>query len=343
MRDGIKSLLRRFVPFLIGMGVLAWLLFYATDPDENLRVAKEIEPSDLSMALALGGLSFVAVAFRLKILVAVLGHRVSLSRMFVYTLVGHFYNSALPGGAVGGDAVKALYLSRVTHSKSEAFAAVFVDRLCGLFTLSLIALVMLVPMLDNPDMLQAGFVIFGFSGTAALVFLGMTSRRIRRALPEGLVAKLPFRTKLGKFDEAMQLFRGHKKGLATAMAISILPQAGWIGMHVAIGQGIGIAEIEWYDYSVLIPVAAMVAALPVSFGGWGVGEAATVYFFKLRAVAESKALVLSLGGRLIQLVWALVGLPLSLFLPERMPDVAELDDPTDDPTKDTDADPVPSE
>jgi hypothetical protein len=118
----------------------------------------------------------------------------------------------------------------------------------------------------------------------------------------------------------MQIYRGHKKGLLIALLLSILPQAGWIGMHIAIGHGIGMTgegglPLAWTDYAVLIPVAGMVAALPVSFGGWGVGEAAAVHFFGLRGVAESQALVLSLTGRLIQLAWALVGVPLSWALP----------------------------
>jgi hypothetical protein len=113
----------------------------------------------------------------------------------------------------------------------------------------------------------------------------------------------------------MQIYRGHKKGLAIALFLSALPQAGWIGMHIAIGQGIGMT-LDWTDYAVLIPVAGMVAALPISFGGWGIGEAATVHFFGLRGVAEQKALVLSLTGRLIQLAWALVGVPLSWALPK---------------------------
>src|SRR5690606_7052448 len=112
------------------------------------------------------------------------------------------------------------------------------------------------------------------------------------------------------FDEAMQIYRGHKRGLLIALLISALPQAGWIGMHIAIGQGIGIQTL-WTDYAVLIPVAGMVAALPISFGGWGVGEAAAAHFFAMRRVADQQALVLSLTGRLIQLAWSLLRLAAS--------------------------------
>ncbi|MCA8918997.1 MAG: flippase-like domain-containing protein [Planctomycetes bacterium] len=313
----MKKLLRvarRFLPLVFSLAVLVYLFGYRTDPVESWNTARSVKPSMLFIALGLGLMSFVFAAVRLKILVEVLGHKVSLTRMLIYTLVGQFYNSAIPGGSVGGDAIKALYLSNATRSKPQAFAAVLVDRLCGLFMLATLALVMLMPSIQDESMRQAAGVIIVFTGGATAAIIAMTSRRVRKLVPKGLSNKLPFHDTIRAFDEAMQIYRGHKKGLLLALLLSILPQAGWIGMHIAIGQGIGI-QLIWTDYAVLIPVAGMVAALPISFGGWGIGEAASVYFFGLRGVPEQPALVLSLSGRLIQLAWAIVGVPLSWALP----------------------------
>ena len=305
---------KRFLPLAFSVGVLVYLFAYRTDPVESWEIARNVQPVMLWLALLLGIASFVFQAVRLKILVQVLGHRVSLTRMLTYTLVGHFYNSAIPGGSVGGDAIKALYLSQATRSKPQAFAAVLVDRLCGLFMLATLALIVLLPSIHEETMRQAAVVIIVFAGGATAAIVGMTSRRVRKLVPKGLSGRLPFHDTIRAFDEAMQIYRGHKKGLALALLLSALPQAGWIGMHIAIGHGIGI-QLHWTDYAVLIPVAGMVAALPISFGGWGVGEAATVHFFGLRDVAEQQALVLSFTGRLIQLAWALIGVPLSWALP----------------------------
>ena len=313
---------RRFVPLALSIAVLVYLFGFRTDPVENWKIASSVSPNMLLMALALGIVSFVCGAVRLKILVQVLGHKVGLWRMLVYTLVGHFYNSAIPGGSVGGDAIKALYLSQATRSKPQAFAAVLVDRLCGLFMLATLALAMLLPSIHEESMRQAAIVIIVFTSTATLAIVGMTSRRVRKLIPKGLSGRLPFGDAIRAFDEAMQIYRGHKRGLLLALLISALPQAGWIAMHIAIGQGIGMTT-PWTDYAVLIPVAGMVAALPISFGGWGVGEAATVHFFAMRGVAEQQALVLSLTGRLIQLSWALLGLAASWALPR--PKAADID------------------
>ncbi|MBE7491946.1 MAG: flippase-like domain-containing protein [Planctomycetes bacterium] len=305
---------RRFLPLAFGVAVLVYLFAFRTDPRDNINAIKGIEPLKLFLAVGLCLVSFVATAWRLKLLVSVLGHRVSLWRVFVYTLIGHLYNSAIPGGAVGGDAIKALYLSQATGSKPQAFAAVMVDRLCGLFMMAALALAMLLPLIDEPTMRQAAAVILGFAGCATAAIVVLTSRRIRKLIPKGTSRKLPFSDAIRAFDEAMQIFRGHKRGLVGALLVSMLPQTAWIGMHIAIGDGIG-AGLPWTEYAVLVPVTGMISALPISFGGWGVGEAASIYFFGLRGVAEQSALLISLGGRTLQLGWSLLGLPLSLVLP----------------------------
>ncbi len=313
---------RRFLPLLFSVAVLVYLFAFRSPLGENVDIATGIDPLLLGLAALLGIVSFAFGALRLKVLVGVLGHRLSLWRALTYTLIGHFYNSAIPGGAVGGDAIKALYLSQATGSKPQAFAAVLVDRLCGLFMLSALALIALLPSINEPDMRQAAAVILAFTGCATLAIAVMTSRRVRKLIPKGTSRKLPFSDVIRAFDEAMQVYRGHKPGLIAALLLSALPQAGWIGMHIAIGQGLGI-EVTWVDYAVVVPVAGMVAALPISFGGWGVGEAATAHFLSLygKTTAASEALltkgvILSAIGRLIQLAWALVGIPASWALPK---------------------------
>lgn len=309
-------LLRRFLPLLLSVAVLIWLFAFRSPLDENFRVATSISPSLLALALLLGIVSFVFGALRLKLLVGLLGHRLTPWRALVYTLIGHFYNSAIPGGSVGGDAIKVLYLSQATGSKPQAFAAVLVDRLCGLFMLAALALIALLPSIHLPELRQAAIVILLFAGGATLAIVVMTSRRIRRLIPKGASAKLPFTDVIRAFDEAMQVYRGRKLGLLIALLISVLPQAGWIGMHIAIGHGLGI-ELTWIDYAVIVPVAGMVAALPISFGGWGVGEAATAHFMALYDKAlYSRGAILSAIGRLTQLAWALAGLAVGLVLPK---------------------------
>lgn len=324
-RDRALGVIKRLLPLLFGVATLAYL-FVSGKVDINdvkLKVA-HIETGPLSTALLLGGVGFMASALRLQYLVSLLGYRVSFIRSLVYTLVGQLYNSAIPGGTVGGDAIKALYLSSHTHHKAHAFAAVLIDRICGLFTLGTFALIMLLPSIGEESMRAAAAVIIGFLGAGSLAVLLMLSRRVRKMFPEGAVSRLPMQGALKAFDDAVQIFRGRLGGIAVALLISLLPQFAWIAMHIAIGDGLNIAGVSWTDYCVLVPVSGMVAALPISFGGWGVGEAASVYFFGQRGVPSDAAFVLSALGRLIQLSWALVALPISFLLPRPAQVAAQL-------------------
>lgn len=324
------GVIKRLLPLAFGIATLAFLFVYKVDFDDVKREVSQIEANALWMALGLGGVGFAASALRLQYLVSLLGYRVSFLRSLIYTLVGQLYNSAIPGGTVGGDAIKALYLASHTHHKAHAFAAVLIDRICGLFTLGTLALLMLLPEIGDESMRTAGIVIVGFLGAGSLAVTLMLSRRVRRLFPEGAIARLPLQAALKAFDEAVQVYRGRMGGIAIALMLSLLPQVGWIAMHVAIGGGLGIKGVSWTDYCVLIPVSGMVAALPISFGGWGVGEAASVYFFSLRGVPAESAFVLSAMGRLIQLAWALVALPISFFLPRPAQVAAALAKETED-------------
>jgi glycosyltransferase 2 family protein len=337
------QLLRRFLPLLVSLAVLAYLFAWRSPLDENLSRVASLDRGLLLAAAGLGIVSFACQALRLRLLVGLLGTRLGLPRALVYTLVGHFYSSAIPGGSVGGDAVKALYLSQSTRSKPQAFAAVLVDRLCGLFMLAALALAALLPSIHEPGKRQAAVVILLFTGGALLAILLLTSRRVRSRLPAGTAGRLPFSGAIRAFDAAMQVYRGQKRGLLYALLLSALPQAGWIGMHIAIGHALGV-DVGWLEYAVVIPVAGMIAALPVSFGGWGVGEAATAHFLAQTAETSGAAAtlfeqgaILSAVGRVVQLFWALAGLAASWALPRPKDLKAALegdplmDDPPDDP------------
>lgn len=324
-RDRALGFVKRLLPLAFGVATLAWLFASGTvNLDDVKYKLSRLDEGPMGTALLLGGVGFAASALRLQFLVGMLGYRVSFVRSLIYTLVGQLYNSAIPGGTVGGDAVKALYLSSHTRHKAHAFAAVLIDRICGLFTLGTLALVMLLPSIGEESMRSAAAVIIGFLLAGSLAVALMLSRRVRKLFPEGVVAKLPMQAALKAFDDAVQVFRGRLRGIAAALLLSLLPQFAWIAMHIAVGSGLGISGVSWTDYCVLVPVSGMVAALPISFGGWGVGEAASVYFFGLRGVPSEAAFILSALGRLIQLSWALVALPISFFLPRPAQVAAEL-------------------
>jgi hypothetical protein len=99
-------------------------------------------------------------------------------------LIAHFFNSFLLG-SVGGDVLKAYYVARETHhKKTEAIITVVVDRIIGLFSMLILACIM---MLLNTELLvtlnnklkAVIWLILGMTGGCASQRVGLTERRGR--------------------------------------------------------------------------------------------------------------------------------------------------------------------
>ena len=84
--------------------------------------------------LFLGTLAFNSR--RWQILLNLEGIRPSYTRVFYLSLIGLFFNFSIPGGGVGGDLVKAVYLMRDYKTKKWFIGwSVFVDRVFGVLAL----------------------------------------------------------------------------------------------------------------------------------------------------------------------------------------------------------------
>jgi hypothetical protein len=60
-------------------------------------------------------------------------------------------------------------------------------------------------------------------------------------------------------------------------------------------------------YCSIIPIIMIVSSLPLAPGGWGVGESAFMYFFRLVGVGVAAATALSLTFRLTSMFISLIG------------------------------------
>ena len=70
-------------------------------------------------------------SIRLVWMLAVQDVKLSYWNAIKLSYAGNFFNFALPG-TVGGDVIKAYYVTRFTHHKTEAVTTIFLDRVVGL-------------------------------------------------------------------------------------------------------------------------------------------------------------------------------------------------------------------
>ena len=227
------------------------------------------------------------------------GVLVSWNRALSMSLVGFFFNSFMPG-STGGDLAKGFLATRGTvERKAEAFSTVFIDRLLGVPVLLLLGGVVVC--------IRARFFLAHAATRAAFFFMLVVlicfSAILVAAFGWNLFERWAFlrrleeRTALGplvrRIYEAFFLCRRRPTLLARAFGLSLASQLLVIVTAFCYGTSLGITASAW-DYVSLFPIILSVSAIPITPGGLGVREGATVALLGVVGVPAVSALPLSL-------------------------------------------------
>ncbi len=253
-------------------------------------------------------------AYRLVLMVAIQGVRISYWNAIKFTFAGNFFNFALPG-TTGGDLVKAYYLTRYTHLKTEVVTTVFLDRAIGLFGILVLAAGGIALTRDTGQlgslMTLLVTIFIGLMIGAVLIF----SRRLRHGLklPE-LAARLPGGAQLLRIGRATVAMRQHKLKVVGSLVVTLILQSIVMVSAAVMAWALGMKGSMTY-YFIFVSIGFLIAAIPIAPPqAIGVMEYAYVQFFTQDGLnTASQALALAVAVRLIQLVWALPGVLVPLF------------------------------
>jgi hypothetical protein len=221
--------------------------------------------------------------------------------------LGLFYNNCIPG-SVGGDLVRAWYVTKHTERKFEAALSVFVDRFIALVSSLIMAGFCWFVLLKDVK-LPAGGQKFSMVIVWAVVII---------AAAVGLVAILPVGRRLygkayqlgltmaRKFWIALVIYGRNPLTILAAVGLTLLLQGIVITGFWLIGRRIGI-EVSAKYYFVFFPLTWGFGAIPVSIGGAGVVEFGLAGLFTFVGVESEQALALALLQRAVWIVAALPG------------------------------------
>jgi hypothetical protein len=208
---------------------------------------------------------------------------------FVSTFVGTF----LPA-SIGGDAVRAVGLSRHGVAMADSVASVVVDRVFGTLSILLVAVaaVWFAPA-SAPGWLAPATAALTFMAVA-LVGVGLFSDAAER-----LTADLLRRLTRGKLLKAgtnllrsLRRYNHSAAALVTVLGGSIAVQLLRISQAWLLGRALGV-EAGFATYLVYIPVILLVMLLPITINGIGTSQAAFVWLFADGGVAAADAFALS--------------------------------------------------
>jgi glycosyltransferase 2 family protein len=238
------------------------------------------------------------------------------------TFVGFFYNNFLPG-SVGGDVLRAWYVTKHTPKRLEAAISVFVDRIIGLVGLIISAIIafMLFPKRGEAESLLSskinlhelwakyGWVLATLFGAVSIVLIFMTMLpRTRQLLRLGYnYVVTTGRHLFIKTSQAVFLYCRRPFWMLALIAMTLFCQTIFIFGLWLVGRKLGI-EANFAYYLVFIPVSWVIGMVPISIGGVGVMEATLKILFGLIGVNENLAGILALCQRLAFWVVALPGM-----------------------------------
>jgi glycosyltransferase 2 family protein len=290
--------LRGLLQAAIGIGALAIVLMKsdARGLAEALRNTRVVY---LPLAIAASFAVTWLMAYRWEAILAARGFRFSTRKLFGYYLIGIFFTSFVPGGAVSGDLARLIYVDREVRDKALVLSTLVYERLVGVFTLLLIGLAATVMTrasgrTDSTIYLSEAILALAFIAIATLIS-GYVSSRLAR-----LIRATGRRTKTVKVAEAAartleaisELRRDWALLFRTSL-ISILIRVVWsLGCFVvAWAMRLPIDVLTVFAF---ISLVDLVRLMPISVGGLGVREWALIVLFATIGITREQALAFSL-------------------------------------------------
>lgn len=308
----IRKTLSTLIKIVIAFGIIYWLV---QQDKFNFADLKTFLVWDFILLAALGtGINLFLVSERWRLLLTTQNAHPRSWELYKLTLIGIFFNFAMPGG-VGGDVVKAFYFYKDhPQSKAIAISSVFVDRLLGLYTILFMALMAMIYDFNhvmNIEALKNLFYFFSlifFAFNIGLYFLFSRNLHLNKIVLT-VLSKLPMKEKFHKLYTSGQLYGSEKLLLAKVFFLSLFSQTSAISIMYLIGHYSTFAgEVTIGTYFLVTPIGFMATAIPISPAGVGVGQAAFYFLFNLYLgkTSELGPLVITVY-QLLSLFFGLIG------------------------------------
>ena len=294
--------LKVIVRWLFAFTLLVWL--FRSGKMASLSDLQKLLASPILLLLAIFGfvINYVLNFLRWNILLEGVGITIKFKEIIRLSMIGQFFSIFMPG-AVGGDLVKAVYVSRqFPQHRTKGVASILLDRVLGFLTLLLSATFFFIISFDLQSLshsLQV-FILFLSSGTLTLLLMVLLPRNAVKFL-KGFKVSHPIWERLTK---TLESFARRPKTLIWALFVSVLGQAGCILGFCLIGQ-ILFLSFPWGEMNLLkfmagTAVGVTASALPLSPMGLGVGQVAFGKVFSLLgAPQESYGIVIISAAQIV--------------------------------------------
>jgi uncharacterized protein (TIRG00374 family) len=311
MKVKIISLIKTTLKIGFAGGLIWWIVSTGKLDIEGLR--KLLSPSFVFIGMSLVFLSILAGSERWRRILASQGLKLSMVEVLKLTLIGAFFNFAMPGG-VGGDVIKAYYLaSGRPKAKVAAVTSVAMDRILGLY--SMIAMALIVMLFDIRHVTKIhsltnlfALIIFLFFSSSVFLYMAFSKAPPIKKFIFWALTRLPLREKFIKLYESTHLYGSNPFLIIQCLLLSFVAQTFSILVMIYAGESSGIESVSYSVYFLVAPLGFMATAIPISPAGLGVGQAAFYALFNIylgQTTALGPTVITALQA--LQIIFGLLG------------------------------------
>ncbi|MFQ5587047.1 MAG: lysylphosphatidylglycerol synthase transmembrane domain-containing protein [Thermodesulfobacteriota bacterium] len=234
-------------------------------------------------------------------------YKMPFSRLFSIYFIGMYFNNFLPT-LVGGDLVKAYYIYRETGRGGISLASIFLDRYSGftaLMAITAVATFAGYTLIKGSSILWLLLVLLGSFVVMSLViwidlFHGWAVRLLNRVRLFGI------NRKIDTFYRALMGYKSERTILLKVFSLSLVIQGSIIIGYYILARAVGM-DIPLHYFFFFVPIATVVAMIPLSLAGLGIREGAFVFLFAKAGGSPAEAMSISLLFFFAMLIVSLIG------------------------------------
>ncbi len=277
---------------IVRLAITAAILAYLStriDMAEAARATAAVSRPHLILVLMMVGLDRAVMILRWILLLRASGNTISTAGATRLFLVSSFVGSFLPAGS-GADAARAYGLSRAHTTGSEALASVAVDRLLGVVSLVLMAIIGVIAWTPE-DPGDWRIVAAITAALLACVAVFWANEWLRWLIParrhQGFVTRRVLR-----LTDAVGRYRDRRGVLVHVLVWSIVVQVLRITQAYVLALGLGMT-VPFTYFLLFMPLGLLMLLLPISISGFGLPQAMIVWLLQPMGVPDIQSLALS--------------------------------------------------
>jgi glycosyltransferase 2 family protein len=316
MHSHLRRTILTSVKFVLAVAILVYLVFKGRDAFAQLS-ARTIDwpllAGALGLTLVMAAISYV----RWHILIRAVGIEARLVDTLRLGALGFALNFVSPG-SIGGDFFKAIFLAHGHPGRRpEAIATVIIDRIMGLLTMLLLASVgiLAVGLLKTatPNLKIFYEMILLSSAvltSACILFLAIPA--LTGPVVIGWTHRIPVAGRaIARMLATVPVYRTQKWKLVGAFVLSIVMALFYVSSYYLVARGLPIQAPTWSEHLVIVPMAGLVGAVPLTPNGLGTTELAIEELYKRMPgvqVSPGDGTLVGIGRRVTDIAVALIGL-----------------------------------